>query len=153
MIELKEKIDWDKYIGAISSCQPIRLEGKIVKVVGIVAEANGPGLSVGSLCTIKNSDGHNIQAEVIGFNDKRVIIMPLSEMRGIEPGSKIIDMSKRPAVQVGEAYLGRIIDGIGCPIDGKGGGLIGHSGLGVRCADGAHEQSPWPERHNVALQN
>lgn len=120
MIELKEKIDWDKYKRAIGSCQPIRLEGKIVKAVGIVAEANGPGLSVGSLCTIKNSDGHNIQAEVIGFNDKRVIIMPFGEMRGIEPGSKIIDISKRPTVQVGDAYLGRIIDGIGRPIDGKG---------------------------------
>ena len=121
MTESQEKqIHWDKYLSAIDSCQPIELEGKIIKVAGIVAEANGPGLSVGSLCAIRDSEGINIQAEVIGFNDKRVIVMPFGEMRGIQPGSRIVDISKRPAVQVGEAYLGRVIDGLGRPIDGKG---------------------------------
>ena len=120
MNELREKIDWDEYLGAISSCQPITLEGKIVKVAGIVAEGHGPGLSVGSLCSIKNSDGLNVQAEVVGFKDKRVILMPYGEMRGIRPGSRIVDVSKRPIVQVGETYLGRVIDGLGHPIDGKG---------------------------------
>ena len=120
MNELKEKIDWDEYLGTISSCQPITLKGKIVKVAGIVAEGHGPGLSVGSLCSIKNSDGLNVQAEVVGFKDKRVILMPYGEMRGIRPGSRIVDISKRPIVQVGETYLGRVIDGLGHPIDGKG---------------------------------
>jgi flagellum-specific ATP synthase len=120
MNELREEIDWDEYLGTISSCQPITLEGKIVKVAGIVAEGHGPGLSVGSLCSIKNSDGLNVQAEVVGFKDKRVILMPYGEMRGIRPGSRIVDMSKRPIVQVGESYLGRVIDGLGHPIDGKG---------------------------------
>ena len=120
MTDLKEEIKWDEYLEAISSCQPIRLEGKIVKVAGIVAEGHGPGLSVGSLCAIKDSEGLNIQAEVVGFKDKRVIIMPFGEMRGIRPGSRIVDKSERPAVKVGEAYLGRVIDGLGRPIDGKG---------------------------------
>ncbi len=120
MNELREEIDWDEYLGAISSCQPITLEGKIVKVAGIVAEGHGPGLGVGSLCSIKNSDGLNVQAEVVGFKDKRVILMPYGEVRGIRPGSRIVDMSKRPIVQVGETYLGRAIDGLGHPIDGKG---------------------------------
>jgi flagellum-specific ATP synthase len=120
MSELKGEINWDGYLGAISSCQPIKLEGKIVKVAGIVAEGHGPGLSVGNLCAIENSDGTDVQAEVVGFKDKRVIIMPYGEMRGIRPGSRIVDISKRPTVQVGEAYLGRVIDGLGHPIDGKG---------------------------------
>jgi flagellum-specific ATP synthase len=120
MNELKKEINWDKYLRTVQSCQPIRLEGKIVKVAGMVAEANGPGLSVGSLCAIKNSDGRNIQAEVVGFRDKRVIIMPFGEMRGIKPGSRIVDMSRRPIVKVGEAYLSRVLDGLGRPIDGKG---------------------------------
>ena len=120
MPEQKEEISWDRYLEAIGSCQPIKLEGKIVKVAGIVAEGHGPGLSVGSLCAIKNSDGHNIQAEVVGFKDKRVIVMPFGEMRGIRPGSRIVDISKRPTVQVGEAYLGRVVDGLGQPMDGKG---------------------------------
>ena len=120
MIDLKEKNRWNKYLESANLCRPIRLVGKIVKVAGIVAEANGPGLSVGSLCDIINSEGRNIKAEVIGFNDKRVIVMPFGEMRGIEPGSRIVDISKRPVVKVGEAYLGRVIDGLGYPIDNKG---------------------------------
>jgi len=121
MIESQEEqIHWDKYLSAIESCQPIELEGKILKVAGIVAEANGPGLGVGSLCAIRDSEGLNIQAEVIGFKDKRVMVMPFGEMRGIKPGSRIVNISKRPAVQVGETYLGRVIDGLGRPIDGKG---------------------------------
>ena len=114
------KIKWDKYFNAANSCQTVRLTGKIVKVAGIVAEANGPGLSVGSLCVIKNSEGLNIQAEVVGFNEKSIIIMPFGEMRGIKPGSRILAISKKPGVQVGEAYLGRVVDGLGRPIDGKG---------------------------------
>ncbi len=120
MTDHQARIKWDKYFRALSACQPIKLEGKIVKVAGIVAEANGPGLSVGSICSIQNSEGKNIQAEVIGFNDNRIIVMPFGEMRGIEPGSRITDLSKRPTVKVGEAYLGRVVDGLSRPIDEKG---------------------------------
>nr|MBC8361410.1 FliI/YscN family ATPase [Candidatus Desulfatibia profunda] len=120
MKALNKRIKWDNYLEALSSCQPYKLEGKIVKVAGIVAEASGPGLSVGSLCSIKTSEGQNIPAEVIGFNDQRVIVMPFGEMRGIEPGSRIIDISKKPTVPVGESYLSRVIDGLGRPIDNKG---------------------------------
>jgi flagellum-specific ATP synthase len=120
MTGLKPTIKWDKYQEALRSCQPIKMEGKIVKVAGIVAQANGPGMSIGSLCCIKNSSGQSMQAEVIGFNDKRVIVMPFGEMRGIEPGSRIVDINKNPSIKVGEAYLGRIVDGLGNPIDGKG---------------------------------
>ncbi len=120
MTGLKPTIKWDKYQEALRSCQPIKMEGKIVKVAGIVAQANGPGMSIGSLCCIKNSSGQSMQAEVIGFNDKRVIVMPFGEMRGIEPGSRIVDVNKNPSIKVGEAYLSRIVDGLGNPIDGKG---------------------------------
>ena len=120
MTGLKPTIKWDKYQEALRSCQPIKMEGKIVKVAGIVAQANGPGMSIGSLCCIKNSSGQSMQAEVIGFNDKRVIVMPFGEMRGVEPGSRIVDINKSPTIRVGEAYLSRVVDGLGQPIDGKG---------------------------------
>jgi flagellum-specific ATP synthase len=120
MTGLKPIIKWDKYQETLRSCQPVKMEGKIVKVAGIVAQANGPGMSIGSLCCIKNSSGQSMQAEVIGFNDKRVIVMPFGEMRGIEPGSRIVDINKNPSIKVGEAYLSRIVDGLGNPIDGKG---------------------------------
>jgi len=120
MNNLQPKFEWKKYQDALKSCQPIKMEGKIVKVAGIVAQANGPGMSIGSLCSIKNVGGQSMQAEVIGFNDKTVIVMPFGEMRGIEPGSRIVDINKNPTVKVGEAYLNRIVDGLGQPIDGKG---------------------------------
>jgi flagellum-specific ATP synthase len=120
MKNLKPKIDFNKYKEALKSCRPIKMEGKIVKVAGIVAEADGPGMSIGSLCSIKNRDGQNMAAEVIGFNDKSVIVMPFGEMRGIEPGSRIVDINKQPTVKVGESYLNRVVDGLGTPIDGKG---------------------------------
>jgi flagellum-specific ATP synthase len=120
MRALNPKIEFNKYKEALRSCCPIKMGGKIVKVAGIVAEADGPGMSIGSLCSIKNRDGRNMPAEVIGFNDKSVIVMPFGEMRGIEPGSRIFDINKRPTVKVGEAYLNRVVDGLGTPIDGKG---------------------------------
>jgi len=114
------KINWHDYMDTLNSLQPIQLAGKVVKVAGIIAEGHGPGLSVGSLCSVKDSQGLDVQAEVIGFKDKRVIIMPFGEMRGIKPGSRIVDISKKPTVPVGKAYLGRVIDGLGRPIDDKG---------------------------------
>ncbi|MCD4717921.1 MAG: FliI/YscN family ATPase [Desulfobacterales bacterium] len=117
---INAQIAWDKYLNAASSCQAVTLAGKIVKVAGIVAEANGPCLSVGSLCEIETSEDLNIQAEVIGFNENRVIVMPFGEMRGIRSGSRIAAISKRPTVHVGDSYLGRVVDGLGQPIDGKG---------------------------------
>ena len=120
MRDLKTKIEFNKYQEALRSCRPIKMEGKIVKVAGIVAEADGPGMSIGSLCSIKSSNGRNMPAEVIGFNDKSVIVMPFGEMRGIEPGSRIVDINKQPTVKVGESYLNRVVDGLGTPIDGKG---------------------------------
>lgn len=120
MTDLNATINWDAYREAINACQPMKLQGKIVRIAGLVAEGRGPGLSVGSQCIIENREGNHIQAEVVGFKDKRVILMPFGEMRGIKPGSRIVDIDRRPLVTVGEGYLGRVIDGLGRPIDGKG---------------------------------
>jgi flagellum-specific ATP synthase len=120
MTDLSATINWDIYREAIDACQPMKLQGKIVRIAGLVAEGSGPGLSVGSQCIIENQEGNHVQAEVVGFKDKRVILMPFGEMRGIKPGSRIVDIDRRPLVTVGEGYLGRVIDGLGRPIDGKG---------------------------------
>ena len=120
MTDLDSAINWDIYREAINACQPMKLQGKVVRIAGLVAEGRGPGLSVGNQCIIENREGNHIQAEVVGFKDKRVILMPFGEMRGIKPGSRIVDIDRRPSVMVGEGYLGRVIDGLGRPIDGKG---------------------------------
>jgi len=120
MTTLQADIDWSKYMGAVRTSQSILQEGSIVKVSGMVAEANGPGLGVGSLCTIRNADGDDIDAEVVGFRDNRVVIMPLGELRGVKPGSRVMYKTSRASVPVGHAFLGRVIDGSGNPLDGKG---------------------------------
>ena len=115
-----DEIDWSKYLESIRSTQSILQEGRVVKVTGIVAEANGPGLGIGSLCSIRNIEGQDIDAEVVGFRDNRVIVMPLGELRGVKPGSRIIYKTNKATVHVGDGYLGRVIDGLGRPLDGKG---------------------------------
>ncbi len=114
------RIDWGKYAAAAGRCTPMSTEGRIVKVAGILAEARGPGLSVGAMCRISAAGGRRIPAEVIGFRNNRIILMPYEDMRGIQPGAKIVDIDRRPAVGVGSAYLGRVVDGSGAPIDGSG---------------------------------
>ena len=113
-------IHWRKYHEAVNECQPIRLEGRIVKVAGILAEACGPGLAIGSLCEIQTPDNRSIPAEVVGFRDNRLILMPYEDIRGVRPNSRVIDIEQRPAVGVGDGYLGRVVDGAGLPIDHKG---------------------------------
>jgi len=113
-------IFWDKYHQALDACQTVRLTGSVLKVAGMVAEANGPRMSVGSICCIADGSGSRIDAEVIGFNEKNIILMPFGEMSGVQPGSKTLAISETPDVPVGNAYLGRVVDGLGCPMDGNG---------------------------------
>jgi flagellum-specific ATP synthase len=114
------EINWEKYHQSLAACRPVRLTGAVLKVAGMVAEANGPRLSVGSICAIEDSRGERIKAEVIGFNEKNIILMPFGEMDGIRPGSRTLTVSDTPDVPVGDAFLGRVVDGMGRPMDDKG---------------------------------
>ncbi len=114
------EINWDKYFSAVDSCVTVRPEGRVTKVVGLIAEGDGLGLGIGSLCTIKNDHGSEIRAEVIGFREEKVLLMPYGNIRGIGPGSRIIPLADLPMADVGEELIGRVMDGMGSPIDGKG---------------------------------
>jgi flagellum-specific ATP synthase len=110
-----------KYHKAVAALDPIRANGKIIQVVGLVAEANGPVSRLGSMCEIHSKgDMPKIRAEVVGFKGNRVLLMPLGEIRGIEPGSRVVAKQQKVLTLVGEGLLGRVIDGLGNPIDGKG---------------------------------
>jgi flagellum-specific ATP synthase len=119
MTMMSTEIDWQKYVGAVENCSRVVQAGNIVKVSGIVAEANGPGLSIGSLCTIRNDQGEDIETEVVGFRDNRVIVMPLGDLIGVKPGSKIVHKTNKATIPVGDAFLGRVIDGLGYPLDDR----------------------------------
>jgi len=100
---------------------PLRVYGKVSRLVGIVIEGIGPGTSVGSLCDIYPHGGAApVTAEVVGFHKNRIFLMPIGPTSGIAPGSRIVAMKAKPTVPVGTGMLGRILDGMGSPIDDKG---------------------------------
>ena len=114
------EVDFDKYLKRIETSVLVRAEGRISKVVGLVAEGDSLGLSIGSLCLIRGDYGKEIKAEVIGFNENKALLMPYGDIRGISPGSRIIPLADAPVVKVGDELLGRVIDGMENVIDGKG---------------------------------
>jgi flagellum-specific ATP synthase len=113
--------DFNLFHRRIESTATIKASGFVSKVVGLVVEANGPAVQLGSMCDIFSSgQSRPIPAEVLGFRDRTVLMMPLEEIRNIGPGSRVVAREDKAAVDVGRGLLGRVIDGLGHPIDGKG---------------------------------
>ncbi len=105
----------------LGQLQLLRINGRIVQVVGLVAESQGPDVRVGDLCKIGFRDGaHALDAEVVGFRGDRVLLMPLGDLREVGPGCDVVSTDRPLGVAVGEALLGRILDGLGEPLDDKG---------------------------------
>lgn len=99
----------------------VRINGRVAQVVGLVAESQGPDVRVGDLCRICFRDGsHSLDAEVVGFRDDRVLLMPLGDLREVGPGCDVVSTNHPLEVGVGDALLGRIVDGLGEPLDDKG---------------------------------
>ena len=99
----------------------VKINGRVAQVVGLVAESQGPDVRVGDLCRICFRDGsHGLDAEVVGFRDDRVLLMPLGDLREVGPGCDVISTYHPLEVGVGEALLGRILDGLGEPMDDRG---------------------------------
>jgi len=117
-------VDLPDLTGAITKLDeidPIPIYGKVTQVVGLVIEATGPAVSVGDVCYVHPRDGEGpICAEVMGFRGNRALLMPLGDMRGIGPQSIVVPSFKPLTVKVGQDLLGRVIDSVGGPIDGKG---------------------------------
>lgn len=111
-----------KFTQAIEDCEPIKLSGKITQIIGLVIESRGPNVSIGELCYVKSrlENVSPIPAEVVGFREGLVLLMPIGEMVGIGPGCEVVSAQKTLQVKVGPQLLGRILDGLGNPIDGKG---------------------------------
>ncbi len=108
-------------VDLIERADPLSVSGRVAQAVGIVIEGYGPMTSVGELCEITREDGdETVLAEVVGFRGDRVLLMPLGEMRGIGPGSRLLMKGHCASVPVGPQLLGRVLDGLGQPLDGKG---------------------------------
>lgn len=111
----------DAYRTAVANSDPVKIKGKIAKLTGLMIEATCPVMSHGDLCSIEMQGGHQrVPAEVVGIKDKRVQIMPLGSLSGIAAGDLINPAGEPLSVPVGMGLLGRIIDGLGNPIDNRG---------------------------------
>lgn len=107
---------------AVNNCISIKLTGKVTQVIGLVIESKGPVVSVGELCYIRShtEGAPSVPAEVVGFREGYVMLMPVGEMQGIGPGCEVVSAQKMLQVKVGDMLLGRVLDGLGNPMDDLG---------------------------------
>ncbi len=99
----------------------MRASGSVAKVIGLAIEVEGLNASVGELCQILPAKGQApMAAEVVGFHEDRVVVMPYGELAGVQAGCEVIASGRLFDTPVGDALLGRVIDGLGRPIDGLG---------------------------------
>jgi flagellum-specific ATP synthase len=113
-------IDFAKYHHRLDQVNPIRIHGKVTEIIGLVVEGNGPAASIGELCGIfPVGSTKPVTAEVVGFRKGKVLLMPLQTTQGLSPGCKIVSLARKAGVNVGKNLLGRVIDGLGNPIDNK----------------------------------
>lgn len=111
----------DKFNKLIDQADPIKLNGKVTDVIGLIIVSNGPNVMLGEVCSIVNKSGVEVcKAEVVGFKEGKVLSIAIGEVEKISPMCEIIATGKSFRVGVGEKLLGRVIDGLGNPIDGKG---------------------------------
>ncbi|GJM83479.1 hypothetical protein HMSSN139_59750 [Paenibacillus sp. HMSSN-139] len=110
----------ERYIDHLRQLDPIRINGKVTQVIGLMVESEGPDASIGDLCYIYPSKAAQpLQAEVVGFRDNKVLLMPLGELQAIGPGCDVVGTGKPLTVQVGSELLGKVLDGLGQPLDGS----------------------------------
>lgn len=105
-------------IRRISTLPRLTRYGRVVRITGLVVEAVGIDVGVGEICQISSlTDGKSVLAEVCGFHDKGVLLMSLGELEGVHPGSMVVPMGRSFGVDVGPELLGRVLDGLGRPLD------------------------------------
>ncbi len=109
-----------KYHDILNRSDFIKYYGKVSKVVGLTIESDGPEVDIGELCRLHASRGKRvIQTEVVGFRDNKVLLMPLGDMTGVGPGNMVVASDSALKAGVGQKLTGRVLDGLGYPIDEK----------------------------------
>ncbi len=112
-------IPYDLYASRIQNASTIKQSGRVAQIVGLIIESIGPAVSVGDLCQIENPENSDkVRAEVVGFRDNRTLLMPLGSVSGITPGSIVISTGEQLKIPVGDELIGRVLGGLGQPIDG-----------------------------------
>ena len=117
---MQETIDIKKYSSFVETNSFVKKTGKISRIIGLMIESDGPGVAIGCICTIQSRTRPPIEAQVVGFRDNQTLLMPLGDIYGIEPSCTIEVTEEQPSFGVSSEMIGRVLDGNGKPIDGKG---------------------------------
>lgn len=117
-LSLNERIN--SYLPYSLAYPHITVEGRLIRMVGLTLEAEGCQVAIGGHCTIRSGNQPDVVAEVVGFSGKKVYLMPVEPVSGLKPGARVIPHRGVAQVPVGDQLLGRVLDGRGHPLDGKG---------------------------------
>jgi ATP synthase in type III secretion protein N len=115
-----ETVDLGEALRALDEVNPLRLAGRVTEVTGLVMRATIPGVRVGELVHIDLAGGQRLQAEVVGFRGEEVVLLPLGGTAGVGPDAVVSPTGRPLSIQAGEGLLGRVLGGLGEPIDGGG---------------------------------
>jgi flagellum-specific ATP synthase len=110
-------LPWSDCIQRVKTMDPVQATGRVEKLVGMIVEVAGLNASIGSQCRIKLTNNSFKTCEVVGFRGPTALVMPYSDMQGLERGQKVSLLAGTPVVPVGDALLGRVLNGMGEPID------------------------------------
>jgi len=113
-------IDFDKYHSALQTVDLLDCQGYVTHVSGSTVESAGPVIGLGELCGIHLRDGRRVLAEAVGFRHNHVVLLPLEHIEGISPGDIVTARTTPRHIMLNENVLGRVLDGLGQPIDNKG---------------------------------
>jgi flagellum-specific ATP synthase len=120
VINRQSSIDFGKYHSALQTVDLLNCQGYVVRVSGSTVESAGPVIGLGEMCGIHARDGRRILAEVVGFRHDHLILLPLEHIEGISPGDAVTARTTPRHIMLSEATLGRVLNGLGQPIDDKG---------------------------------
>lgn len=112
--------DLRRYEARLSAASPIVARGHVREVIGLLVEIEGISARLGELCAIERRGEDAVLAEIVGFRGERTLAMPLGELRGVQAGAPVTSRGALTMVPVGPGVLGRVLDGLGRPIDGRG---------------------------------
>ena len=108
-----------RLLEAVERVEPVRRTGRVVEMVGLLVESEGPAAAVGDFCEIRLAGGRAMRSQVVGFRSGRMLLMPLEEVEGMEAGAEVIARPEQAALAAGPHLLGRVLDGFGNPLDGS----------------------------------
>lgn len=110
----------DGYFDLLADADPTPVMGRVARVVGLLIESVGPQARIGDVCEVRRGHGRPVPVEIVGFRDGRLLSVPLGDTSGIQPGDRVVVRGGIPSMPAGNALLGRVIDGLGQPLDGQG---------------------------------